>query len=55
LRFGKTEIFLLEGLDRFLLICPSGKSGRRTEFILGPESKTAPVCVSQTGGFLAIR
>jgi hypothetical protein len=24
LHFGKTEIFLSEGLDRFLLICPSG-------------------------------
>jgi hypothetical protein len=25
LHFGKTEIFLQRGLDRFLLICPSGK------------------------------
>jgi hypothetical protein len=24
LHFGKTEIFLQKGLDRFLLICPSG-------------------------------
>jgi hypothetical protein len=49
LHFGKTEIFLQRGLDRFLLICPSGKSNspsgnRSREWI---ELSAKPVAVVQ--------